>query len=426
MINHILFTPPPHSFNLSISISHMLYSNVHVLLLIIPSSPSGSPGISQVLEGERGLSSENLLHLTLNMPTLSATTASESGIPANPLDTVTLPSLNLSLGGSPGDDQPMLTNSQEIHFRPPSPVIVPSANSTATQLPSTFVLHNSTRHHDRHGRSISRFFCSGTELLARWLKQSATPFLPKPQGFAPMIIRSRKKGKSREEAVHAECQLSTDADTSTAGGEDGPWVDASAFEELGSHKVTHALPSSYTTYSAHVFFHEVRRDMHAQYAKIVSIGRFRDSGMVRHRFLILRVSREGMPDFVLRVDRFRDRALSLFQFSLCHGKSDAMDTVTVSENSHLLRDGKSIEEARLDLPQPIPLLKFGRVLEIVLGGCSTYDLFAENCWFTVSILEEVFVDMFGARYAKGRKSHPRLARQTRAGIRNKLGLGDSA
>ncbi|KAF8340455.1 uncharacterized protein EI90DRAFT_3035605 [Cantharellus anzutake] len=152
------------------------------------------------------------------------------------------------------------------------------------------------------------------------------------------------------------------------------------------------------------------------HAYITSVVRFRDNDAVRHRSLILAVARYGMPNFGLRIDRFRDHTLSW---------PDSPCTVTVSENSNLLHDVRSSEEARLELPRPVPLLEFGRVLEVVLIECGPYNVFAENCWFVVSMVEELFTEMFGARYVKGGARRSRLARQTRARIRSKLGLRDS-
>ncbi|KAF8340449.1 uncharacterized protein EI90DRAFT_3035579 [Cantharellus anzutake] len=189
--------------------------------------------------------------------------------------------------------------------------------------------------------------------------------------------------------------------------------------------VTHISSWAHTTSSAHTYIHNLMASAHAQHAYITSVVRFRDNDVVRHPSLILVVARHGMLNFSLRIDRFRDHTLSLARFALRRGKSNALDTVTVSENSNLLHDVRSSEEARLDLPQPVPLLEFGRVFEIVLSECGPYNVFAENCWFVVSMVEELFTEMFGAHYVKGGARRSRLAPQTHAKIRSKLGLRDS-
>ncbi|KAF8331974.1 uncharacterized protein EI90DRAFT_3056112 [Cantharellus anzutake] len=181
-------------------------------------------------------------------------------------------------------------------------------------------------------------------------------------------------------------------------------------------------PYAFTTHSADVFLHNLKGSPHAQESKIVTVKRFVKKNATRHRFLVLLIARDGMPAFSLRIDRSRDHTLPLLQFVLCHGKSDAADTVTVSGPTHLLFDGRSKEESMLKLPLPVSLLEFMRILEVVLDECHSYKLFGENCWFVAWILEELLVDMFGARYATGEAMHLHFARKTRTRIRNRLEL----
>ncbi|KAF8331972.1 uncharacterized protein EI90DRAFT_3123065 [Cantharellus anzutake] len=186
--------------------------------------------------------------------------------------------------------------------------------------------------------------------------------------------------------------------------------------------LAHIPLCAFTTHSADVFLHILKGSPHAQEFKIVAVKRFILKNATRHRCLVLLIARDGMPAFSLRIDRSRDHTLSLLQFVLRHGKSDAVDTVTVSRTTHLLYDRRSKEEATLELPLPVSLLEFMRTLEVVLDECHSYRLFGENCWFVTSILEELLVDMFGARYAVGEATHLHFAGKTRTRIRNRLGL----
>ncbi|KAF8331976.1 uncharacterized protein EI90DRAFT_3056118 [Cantharellus anzutake] len=185
------------------------------------------------------------------------------------------------------------------------------------------------------------------------------------------------------------------------------------------------LPSAFTTYSADIFLRNLEGSLHAQETKIVTVKRLVKQNAVRHWYLVLLLTRDGIPDFGVRVDRFRDHTLSLLQFVLRRGKSDAVDTVTLSGDTHLLYDGRSKEEATLELPQPVSFLDFMRILGVVLDECNSYSLFGENCRFVTSILEEILVDTFGARYATGEAAHLRFARKTRARIRDRFRLGEN-
>ncbi|KAF8336540.1 uncharacterized protein EI90DRAFT_3046110 [Cantharellus anzutake] len=187
--------------------------------------------------------------------------------------------------------------------------------------------------------------------------------------------------------------------------------------------LAHMPPCAFTTYSTDVFLRNLKGSPHAQEAKLVTVKRFVKKNGARHRCLVL-LTRDGIG---LRVDRRRDHTLSLPRFILRHGNSDATDTVTVSQDTHLLSDRRSKEEATLELPLQVLLLDFMRILEVVLDECHSYRLFGENCWFVASILEELLVDMFGARYAMGEAARlpTHLARKTRVRIRNRLGLGEN-
>ncbi|KAF8331959.1 uncharacterized protein EI90DRAFT_3056036, partial [Cantharellus anzutake] len=180
-----------------------------------------------------------------------------------------------------------------------------------------------------------------------------------------------------------------------------------------------------TYYSADVFLHNLKGSPHAQEVKLVTVKRFVEKNSVRHRCLVLLLTRDGIPDFGLRVDRRRDHTLSLLRFVLRYGNSDATDTVTISRDTHLLSDPRSKEEATLELPLQVSLFDFMRILEVVLDECGSYSLFGENCWFVTSILEEILVNMFGARYATGKATHPHLGGKTRTRIWNRLGLGEN-
>ncbi|KAF8331954.1 uncharacterized protein EI90DRAFT_3056008 [Cantharellus anzutake] len=185
--------------------------------------------------------------------------------------------------------------------------------------------------------------------------------------------------------------------------------------------LAHMPPCAFTTYSTDVFLRNLKGSPHAQEAKLVTVKRFVKKNGTRHRCLVL-LTRDGIG---LRVDRRRDHTLSLPRFILRHGNSDATDTVTMSRDTQLLSDRRLKEEATLELPTQASLLDFMRILEVVLDECGSYSLFRENCWFVTSILEEILVDMFGARYATGKATHPRFAGRTRARIWNRLGLGES-
>ncbi|KAF8340456.1 uncharacterized protein EI90DRAFT_3035615 [Cantharellus anzutake] len=274
----------------------------------------------------------------------------------------------------------------------------------------------------------------------------AAPFSPGHKELASLALRFKAEGSrsavlSNQSgcqnvcgdpgvSVGSECHFDTGgADTATKRKPDHSEAAASLYPAVTGvgmfDPVAHIPPRAHTTSSAYTCIHNLKASAHGPHANIMSLVRLKDNNAVRHRSLILGVTRDGMPNCSLRIDRFRDHTLSLVLFGLRRGKSNALDMVTMSGDSNLLHDVRSSEEALLDLLQPVPLLEFGRVFEVVLGECGSYDVFAENCWFMVSILEELFVEMFGARYVKGGARRSRLARQTRARIRSRLGLGDS-
>jgi hypothetical protein len=91
--------------------------------------------------------------------------------------------------------------------------------------------------------------------------------------------------------------------------------------------LAHIPPCAFTTRSADVFLHNLKGSLHAQETKIVTVKRLVKQDAVRHWCLVLLLTRDGMPDFSLRVDRLRDHTLSLLQFVLRRGKSHAVDTV---------------------------------------------------------------------------------------------------
>ncbi|KAF8342917.1 uncharacterized protein EI90DRAFT_3030669 [Cantharellus anzutake] len=263
------------------------------------------------------------------------------------------------------------------------------------------------------------------------------PFSSRDRGLVPIGIHLRNERPNEDELVRVRGCSNADVHMLRMWPEDRSCIGVSAIDIEGHPHNTvvpsrlfdvlvHVPSSAHTTYPAHVYLDALRGSAYAQHAYITSVRRFRNNDAIQHRSLILQVVRDGMPDFKLRIDRFRDRTLSFLQFCLLRrGRSDALDTITVSENLQLLYDARSSEEAVLDLPQPIPLLEFGSILEVVLVRSHSYDVFAENCWFVVSTLEEAFVNVFSACYVKGKASHSRLARRRRTGIWNELGLRGS-
>ncbi|KAF8340458.1 uncharacterized protein EI90DRAFT_3117003 [Cantharellus anzutake] len=259
-------------------------------------------------------------------------------------------------------------------------------------------------------------------------------FAPGRKDLASMITRLKNQERSHEQLQRDGCELGgPNAPVRMQCGNTGSMAEC-ANDGLSHYQgpesefdlVAHVPPDAYMTFSTHVYFDELKKSSYAQHASIVSVRRFGDKYARKHRCLVLHVARDGMPDFGLRIDCFRDHTLSLFQSIFGRETPQVFDRVIVSGDQNLLYDDISGEEAVLDLPQPVPLPKFGIIFETVLTECRLDDRFAkENCWFVVSAFEELFVDIFGAGYTKGEPMSPPVTKLTRSRIGNALGLQDS-
>ena len=113
--------------------------------------------------------------------------------------------------------------------------------------------------------------------------------------------------------------------------------------------------------------------------------------------------------------------------------------MAVSKELPHLRTPLSKEEAQLVFPVPVPLSSVGRVLRVIASESQSYSLTKvsefslakygvpslhiitqENCWFFASIIQELLLLHFGAKYEHGELNHPNLLKDRRFTIKSQL------
>jgi len=78
--------------------------------------------------------------------------------------------------------------------------------------------------------------------------------------------------------------------------------------------------------------------------------------------------------------------------------------VTLSGDINLLlSDGEMVEEAEMEIPEPIPLLELGNILQAVQSESPKYNLKEENCWFLTAVIQEIFMLYHGAYFVNDAK-----------------------
>ncbi|KAF8320189.1 uncharacterized protein EI90DRAFT_2609449 [Cantharellus anzutake] len=177
----------------------------------------------------------------------------------------------------------------------------------------------------------------------------------------------------------------------------------------------------YRIFSVRTFCESLFNSRRAANARIVSVRRYGDLQGVPHRFLILHVTRADGREFYLRLDRRRDHKVPLWLFGVRDlGTSHAIDTAAVSGRlDHLLdfTNTKSGVEAVMVFPTPAPLIAAAQILYAVAAESPGYKLTKENCWFFASIIQEMLMRMFGAKYEKGLLNHPTIGAKRRNPIK---------
>ncbi|KAF8322848.1 uncharacterized protein EI90DRAFT_2401505 [Cantharellus anzutake] len=173
----------------------------------------------------------------------------------------------------------------------------------------------------------------------------------------------------------------------------------------------------YRIFSVRTFCESLFNSRRAANARIVSIQRYGDLQGVSHRFLILHVTRADGREFYLRLDRRRDHKVPLWLFGVRDlGTSHAIDTAAVSGRlDHLLdfTNKKSGVEAIMIFPTPVPLVAAAQVLYAIAAESPGYKLTKENCWFFASVIQEMLLRRFGAKYARGSLNHPTIGAERR-------------
>ncbi|KAF8325169.1 uncharacterized protein EI90DRAFT_3073181 [Cantharellus anzutake] len=157
----------------------------------------------------------------------------------------------------------------------------------------------------------------------------------------------------------------------------------------------------------------------ANHSKVISVTRWVTSKGIPHRFLILDVfdSARGRHLF-FRLDRRRDQNESSISSSR---PSHAIDGVHTSGKLDCLLDRRSVrKEAELNLRIQASLLEVGLILQAVIDVCPQYRLFQEDCWFFVSIVQEILQTNYSGEYEMGGLNDGRRKRDVRERIWQRL------
>ncbi|KAF8310025.1 hypothetical protein DL93DRAFT_2230586 [Clavulina sp. PMI_390] len=128
-----------------------------------------------------------------------------------------------------------------------------------------------------------------------------------------------------------------------------------------------------------------------QRATIVSVeGYHQTVGVVKHRFVLLELSRHGQKNIWLRLDRRRGKGVSILQFVAARGRTLANDIASLSGTRARLQASATIENSWVLDEQPT-LADLNRLLIIITEELETYNLWPENCWFFSSLVEQHLV-----------------------------------
>ncbi|KAF8328427.1 uncharacterized protein EI90DRAFT_3126210 [Cantharellus anzutake] len=169
-----------------------------------------------------------------------------------------------------------------------------------------------------------------------------------------------------------------------------------------------------TEYTLGIFCTETHHSEEAETATVTRLLRYGTRGRVAHRFLLLEVMKLDIK-FWIRLDRHPRLRIWPFFYM---GTNDLVK-ITMALH-HLL--GKEVQrEAVVEFCLPIPLKRLVRALDVIREESIVYALSRKNCWFFVSIIQEISVGFLGGHFSEeGQLNNPSLADGRRRAIKERV------
>ncbi|KAF8309921.1 hypothetical protein DL93DRAFT_2230639 [Clavulina sp. PMI_390] len=158
-------------------------------------------------------------------------------------------------------------------------------------------------------------------------------------------------------------------------------------------------------------------------AEILSVESYSQRvNFITHRFLILRLRRQGRKDVYLRLDRRAASEISLTKLVFSGGHTVARDEANLSPTKSRLIEKSAKAENHLSFSAPnFPRLgELKLFLDVIREELLLYKAWPENCWFFCSLVQQYLASSVFSTFDFGHLMHTTLAKQVRMKVYERI------
>jgi len=161
-----------------------------------------------------------------------------------------------------------------------------------------------------------------------------------------------------------------------------------------------------------------------RWGQILDLARYKNTGGVKHEFLVLHARAPWGRNIWLRLDRAAGPARSGLRNKVT-SQFDTKDTARIYGSEEKLRIDMAPNrvKAHVVFESPPTPLNLEKVLKIVIEESDTYTLGEQNCWFFSSVIQEILTERHSGRVKSGGLDHKSLGKEIKDRIRARLTSG---